>query len=201
MADYLVLPRAGAPAVVVVHDWYGQLTHVRALCDDLASAGFTALAVDLYDGQTAADEAEAERLMEDLDPATAKQQLIQAVRTLRSTEASAPRVSSVSFSMGGQLALRCAQQGLFDAAVSYYAALSPRDAPLPCPVQLHLAEIDDFEPTDLPQQFVDAINDTGGTAQAHTYPGTVHSFANADVQYYESQAAAQAWERTLEFLA
>src|SRR3712207_7468077 len=52
--------RRSSDLVVVVHDWYGQLPHVRALCDDLASAGFTALAVDLYDGATAADEAEAE---------------------------------------------------------------------------------------------------------------------------------------------
>ena len=42
--------RAG---VLVVHDWYGLLPHVRAACDELAAAGLVALALDLYDGRTA----------------------------------------------------------------------------------------------------------------------------------------------------
>jgi dienelactone hydrolase len=33
--------RAG---VLVVHDWYGLLAHVRAACDQLAAAGLVALA-------------------------------------------------------------------------------------------------------------------------------------------------------------
>ena len=48
---YLAEPsRAGRAGVLVVHDWYGLLPHVRAICDELAAAGLVAvalLAVDL----------------------------------------------------------------------------------------------------------------------------------------------------------
>jgi hypothetical protein len=33
-----------AAGVAVVHDWYGQLPHVRASCDELAAAGLAARA-------------------------------------------------------------------------------------------------------------------------------------------------------------
>ena len=71
---------------------------------------------------------------------------------------------------------------------------------MPCPVQLHLAGVVDFEPANLPQQFVDAVRDSGGAAEAHVYDGTEHSFANADVGYFDAAAAALAEDRTLRFL-
>jgi carboxymethylenebutenolidase len=200
VSDYLAAAGRGAPAVVVVHDWYGQLPHVRGLADDLAGAGVTALAVDLYDGASTTAEAEAQRLMDALDGTKARQRLIDAVKTLRSADHAAPRVSAVAFSMGGDLALSAAKAGLFDAVVGYYATALPDDAPLPCPVQLHLAETDDFEPPDLPQQFVAAVVRAGGTAEFHVYEGTQHSFANADAAYYDEAATAQAWYRTRGFL-
>jgi carboxymethylenebutenolidase len=53
---YLAEPSGTVRAgVVVVHDWYGQLPHVRAIADELAAAGLAALAVDLYDGRTTTD--------------------------------------------------------------------------------------------------------------------------------------------------
>jgi dienelactone hydrolase len=37
-------PRAAGAGVLVVHDWYGLLPHVRAAGDELAAAGLVALA-------------------------------------------------------------------------------------------------------------------------------------------------------------
>lgn len=190
----------GAPGVVVVHDWYGLLPHVRGVCDDLVAAGFSALAVDLYDGRWTTDEGEAEQLMDALSGDDARARIAQAVRTLRGSGVMAPRISALAYSMGGQLALDVARKGLFDSVVAFYASGSPADAPLPCPVQLHLADIVDFEPADLPQQFTAAVRAGGMPATDHTYPGTDHSFANADVGCYDAQATAKAWERTVEFL-
>lgn len=200
MPDHLVVAERGAPAVVVVHDWYGLLPHVVTLCDFLAQAGLTAHAVDLYDGRATTDEAEAEQLMDRLDGTAARQRLAAAVRLLRGGDVMAPRISAVSYSMGGTLALDTARAGLFDAVVAYYATGSPQDAPLPCPVQLHLADVVDFDPPDLPQQFITATLLGGGAGEEHTYPGTRHSFANADVAAYDAGAAASAWQRTLVFL-
>ena len=200
MADYLVPAGEGAPGVVVVHDWYGLLPHVRTLCDELAATGFSTVAVDLYDGQSTTDESEAEHLMEALDGAAARLRLAAAVRDLRRSGVMAPRVAAVGFSMGGQLVLGTAAAGLFDMVVAYYASLGPDDGPMPCPMQLHLAGVVDFEPADLPQQFVAAVLGAGGTAEAYEYEGTEHSFANADSAYYSAEAAALAWSRTKAFL-
>lgn len=200
MADHLAVAARGAPAVVVVHDWYGLLPHVRDVCEALAAAGLTAVAVDLYDGGSTTDEDEAAVLMDALDGAAARERLAGAVRDLRRADVLAPRVSALGYSMGGDLALSSATAGLFDAVVAYYATLPPERAPLPCPVQLHLAGAVDFEPPDLPQQFVDATLAVGGAAEAYTYPATAHSFANADVAYHDAGATASAWQRALAFL-
>lgn len=183
-----------------MHDRYGLLPHVVALCESLAEAGLSALAVDLYDGRSTTDEAEADLLMDRLDGAGAREGLTSAVRHLRGAEVMAPRISAVSFSMGGMLVLDMARSGLFDAVVAYYATASPQDAPLPCPVQLHLADVVDFDPADLPQQFITATMLAGGSGEEHTYPGTQHSFANADSAYYDAGATAVAWQRTLAFI-
>ena len=50
------------PSVLVLHDAYGLLSSVRSLTDRFVADGFTALAVDLYDGRTAEDAATAHRL-------------------------------------------------------------------------------------------------------------------------------------------
>jgi dienelactone hydrolase len=42
---YLAEPSGpGRGGVLVVHDWYGLLPHVRTLCDELAAAGLVATA-------------------------------------------------------------------------------------------------------------------------------------------------------------
>lgn len=145
MTDYFVAAGNGAPAVVVAHDWYGLLPHVRALCDGLAQAGLSALAVDFYDGRSTTDEAEAEQLMGELDGAHAKSRLTEAVRNLRRADVMAPRISGIGFGMGAQLVLDTATAGLFDAVVAYDASSTPVQSALPCPVLVHrdgLADVD-----------------------------------------------------------
>jgi Dienelactone hydrolase family len=63
---YLAEPCEGGPGVLLVHDYYGLLPSVREQADALAAAGFVALAPDLYDGRVAADDHQAERLMDEL---------------------------------------------------------------------------------------------------------------------------------------
>ena len=77
---YLARPAAGhGPGVLVLHEAFGLVEHVRDVCDRLARAGFVALAPDLFRGRSA-DNAEqaaelaagrdAERVMRDLAGAT-----------------------------------------------------------------------------------------------------------------------------------
>ena len=80
------------------------------------------------------------------------------------------------------LALLQATTGNVDAAAVYYAALDADDALRACcPVLLHLAETDEFDPPELYDGFVAALRAAGTEVEGHTWPGTEHSFANRDV--------------------
>src|SRR5687767_14273491 len=54
---YLALPAGGPPkkAIVVIHEWWGLNPNIEHWADRLASAGWAALAVDLYSGVVATD--------------------------------------------------------------------------------------------------------------------------------------------------
>ncbi|HEX4908353.1 MAG TPA: dienelactone hydrolase family protein [Actinomycetes bacterium] len=193
-------PRAAAAGVLVVHDWYGLLPHVRAAGDELAAAGLVALAPDLYGGRTAADPAQAEALMEGMDKAAARARLDEAVATLRDRLGDGP-VGVLGWSLGGMFALLQATTGNVDAAAVYYAALDADDAAkIRCPVLLHLAETDEFDPPELYDGFVAALRAAGTEVEVHTWPGTEHSFANRDVALHAPDAAAEAWSITVGFL-
>lgn len=195
VADAAV-PRA---AVVVVHDWYGHLPHLREQCDALAAAGMTALAPDLYDGHLTGDEGEAARLFQDLDLARAHRRLLLCVAHLR--ERGAERVGLLGFSTGGYLALRLAGSAQVQAVVAYYAALvGPERAPIGCPVQLHFAEYDHWESADIPDGFVEWLAECGTPTEVYRYPGARHGFANRTVGVYRPGSAELAWARTTRFL-
>ena len=51
-----------APAVVVVHEWWGLSDHIKDVARRFARAGYIAAAPDLYDGVVTRDEREASRL-------------------------------------------------------------------------------------------------------------------------------------------
>jgi carboxymethylenebutenolidase len=193
-------PRAAGAGVLVVHDWYGLLPHVRAASDELAAAGLVTLAPDLYGGRTATDPAQAEALMEAMDKTAARARLDEAVATLRDRAGGGP-VGVLGWSLGGMFALLQAASGNVDAAAVYYAALDADDAAkIRCPVLLHLAETDEFDPPELYDGFVTALRAAGTEVEVHTWPGTEHSFANRDVALHVPDAAAEAWSITVGFL-
>jgi carboxymethylenebutenolidase len=198
---YLAGPDGPAAAgVLVVHDWYGLLPHVRAACDELATARLVALAPDLYDGRTAADPQQAEALVGQLDRAAARGRLDEAVGMLRTRSGDGP-VGVLGWSLGGMFALVQATTGAIDAAAIYYAALDEDDAArIHCPVLLHLAEEDEFDPPEFYERFVAALRAAGTEVAVHTWPGTEHSFANRDVALHAPDAAANAWSITVQFL-
>jgi carboxymethylenebutenolidase len=193
-------PGGGRAGVLVVHDWYGLLPHVRTVCDELAATGLVAIAPDLYDGRTASDPEQAEALMETLDSAQVRARLDAATADLRQRTGGGP-VGGLGWSMGGFRVLLQATTGAFDAVVAYYAALDEESAAsIHCPVLLHLAEEEEFDPPEFFEAFIAALKAGGTEVEVHTWPGTKHSFANRDVPLHAPAQTDQAWSATVDFL-
>jgi carboxymethylenebutenolidase len=99
---YAAGPEDAGAGVVIVHDWFGVSDLTRESVDRLGKAGFRAVAVDLYDGETPKDHERAEELAGALDPDAAQT----AVGTVLEALAAGDRpVAVVGYSMGARIAL------------------------------------------------------------------------------------------------
>ncbi|MEP6479834.1 MAG: alpha/beta fold hydrolase [Rhodoglobus sp.] len=190
----------GDPVVIVVHDWYGRLPSIEPYATALATHGLRVVVPDFYAGVCTVDAGDAERLMQGLDVGESLALLEDIVQESR--DQGSAKAAVVGFSMGGWLALLHAQAGSADAVVAYYASLGPNDhGVIPCPVQLHFAEVDEWGDGDDPESFVDRLKDHGTPVELFTYLGTQHSFANASIpDRVDTRAAALAFARTATFL-
>ncbi len=190
---------AGAPLVVVLHDWYGRLSPIEHYAQSVAEHGFRVALPDLYDGVATTDASTAERLVGQLAVDRALAALDECIAAAR--REGSRRCALVGFSMGGSLSLEAAARGSADAVVAYYATLAEDHNVLLCPVLLHFAEHDDWEAGSEPEQFLSRLKDHGTPVSAHEYLGTRHSFANAIVPAaFDARAAALAFARTTAFL-
>jgi len=199
---YLSEPASPGPGVVVVHDEYGLLPHVRQRCDWLAESGFVALAVDLFDGRVADTAEQAEVLTGRLDVLRARGLLATAATQLLARPKVRPqRVGAIGFGLGGRLALLTATTGALDALVAFYPILAPADRSLvPCPTLLHLTRGPDGE-DEVTAGFLRDLRSSGTDVTARTWSGAPPGFANADRPGYLERSAGAAWVETAGFLA
>ena len=102
---YLAEPAnpSGAPAIVVIQEWWGINEQIRGVADRLAAAGYLALVPDLYRGKTTVEAEEAHHLMSGLNFGDAASQDIRgAVQYLKTRNI---KVGVTGFCMGGALTL------------------------------------------------------------------------------------------------
>ena len=200
---------AGAPAVVVIQEWWGLNEQIRGVARRLASAGFIALVPDLYRGKSTVEEEEANHLMTGLDFADAASQDIRgAVQYLKGRSA---KVGVTGFCMGGALtllALGAAPE--IDAAVVWYG-LPPLvyidPARIKVPVLGHWAIQDAFFPIASVDQLEEKLGAAGVDFEFHRYLAH-HAFANETAvgpgriaaTQFDAAWAQQAWDRSLRFL-
>jgi carboxymethylenebutenolidase len=196
----LLFGEEGAPLIVLLHDWYGRLPWLEFYAEALARIGFRVSVPDLYDGVATTDAATAEQLFDGLDLRRALAIIDDTIDTER--EAGSARVGLVGFSLGGWIALLHAQGGAAEAVVAYYATVGQdQHGVIPCPVMLHLAEDDEFEPAEQVEAFVGRLKDHGTPVTQWSYLGTQHGFANATAkEALNRDAAALAYARSASFL-
>jgi carboxymethylenebutenolidase len=208
VSGFIARPISGQnrPGLVLVHEWWGLTDTIRDLARRFAEQGYVALAVDLYDGKSTDDPAQARRLMtivnEDQERAFAN--LGAAVAHLKKHPSVAEsRIGSVGWCFGGGWSYQIARNNLgVRASVIYYGPFNPRDdlAQMRAQIIGHFAENDRSIRVDDVRAFQARLNTLGGNHEIYIYPNTTHGFAT-DPQVYDEAAAELAWQRTQEFLS
>ena len=212
---YLATPKgtdaAPGSGVLVLHAWWGLTQPFRQVCDQLAEAGFVALAPDLYRGKTTVSVEEAETLSSALnqEEERVRGDITGALRFLRKHGATSPAdnhgaVGLIGFSMGGAYALATSVEApeQVAAVVLFYATYTGLDFAASQAAYLgHFAENDPFEPPESVAQLERELQAAGKETTFYTYPGATHWFFEPNrPDAYDAAAATLAWERTLAFL-
>lgn len=207
LPGYLAEPDAErAPGIIVIQEWWGLVPHIRSVCDRLASAGFIALAPDLFRGVATTEPDDAAKLMMGLSVASAADDIAAAADYLvRSGRLPGDSVGAMGFCMGGGLALLAPTvTPHIDCTAAFYPAMPwPDYHPAWGNYDGREALINQCE-GDLPStgpdidRYARAIADHGGVAVVETYAGTQHAFFNDDrPEVFDAAASAQAWDRSL----
>ena len=206
---YLAEPAQGAkaPGVVVIQEWWGVGDQIKGVADRLAKAGYRALVPDLYRGKKTLDAKEAEHLMSGLDFGDAAGQDVRgAVQYLK---AGSPKAGVTGFCMGGALTLLAAVNVPEADAFAPWYGFPPLEyvdaAKIRAPLLGHFATEDQFFPIGKVDELEKKLRAANVKFEFHRYQAK-HAFANEEANErklppleYHPQAAAQAWQRTLDF--
>ncbi|MBW4652761.1 MAG: dienelactone hydrolase family protein [Kaiparowitsia implicata GSE-PSE-MK54-09C] len=205
---YVATPPAGSgPGLIVLQEWWGLVPHIKDVVDRFAQEGYVAIAPDLFQGTTTTSPDEAGRLLMALNIEQTATTLQRTVEFLLNHDAvTSHQVGVVGFCMGGQLALLTATvSDRIGAVVNFYGIhpkVSPDFSQLSAPVLGLFAADDTFVTPAAVQQLEAAVQTAGKSMTTHTYPGVTHAFFNdTRPEVYNAEAAADAWQRTLAFLA
>ncbi len=206
-SGYLAIPEGGNGAgIIVIQEWWGLVDHIKEVCDRFASEGFVALAPDLYHGKTTKSPDEAGKLMMAMRIDEAEKDLRAAADYLAIQDSTtSERIGVVGFCMGGALALYTATKNpKIGACVVFYGGhpnVKPDLPNLHAPMLGLYADRDDFVTPDSVRELEGKLKDLGKDVEVKIYPDADHAFFNdARPEVYNAGAAADAWQRTVEFL-
>jgi carboxymethylenebutenolidase len=195
------------PALVVVHEWWGLNDWVKEQASKLADQGYVSLAIDLYRGKVATTPDEAHQIMRGVPEDRAKRDLHAAVEFLKSQpNVKKARIGAIGWCMGGGYALDVAlQEPDLAALVINYGhlatdpeALKKINAPI---LGLFGGQDRGITPDDV-HKFEQQLKQMGKTVEIKIYDDAGHAFENPNnKEGYRAADAADAWKRTVDFLA
>jgi carboxymethylenebutenolidase len=204
---YFAAPASGSgPAVVVIQEWWGLVSHIEDLVDRFAREGFVAIAPDLYHGKTTRSPDEAGKLLMELDAERAGREIAGAGEYLLSRpECSSKTYGVIGFCMGGALAQYAAvKEAKAGAGVSFYGGFKKVALDwdqLRVPLMLIYGGKDQGVPAEQGRALAQQLQDKGKNVELHVYPDADHAFFNdTRPEVYNADASADAWQRTLAFL-
>lgn len=193
---------AEAPAIIIIHEWWGLNPHIQDVAQRYAREGFIAVAVDLYNGVTTKDAQEASNLMSALKPEDGIESLNVVLNALRAK----PEVTGVGvtgFCMGGTFALLLACHAKVEASVPFYGDV-PVDTSLigklSCPLLFIGGEKDPWITVEKMNRLDTALKQYAKPGEVRIYKDADHAFFNdTRPEVYSPSDAADAWQRVIAF--
>ena len=137
-------PKGG---VMVVHEFWGLNDQIKAVAAELASTGYVALAIDLFNGQVASDPTVAQQLMAKVDGGQATETVTAWVDHLYGMKEVNGKVATLGFCFGGGWSLNASLAHPVDATVMYYGLCkqtAEQLKPLKGPLLGHFGNRDTF---------------------------------------------------------
>jgi carboxymethylenebutenolidase len=211
-SGYLAKPDAGTgPGVLVIQEWWGLDSGIKATTERLAAAGFVAMAPDLYHGELAEhDEMDkAAHLMQSMPPDRAGRDMSGAVDYLAGHPAvTSASIGVVGFCMGGMLAFLIAanRPDLVKAVVAFYGFpqgnMEPDWSKLTASVRGHMAEHDDFFAPAAARALESKLREMGKDVTFTIHPGTGHAFMGPHnaLGTLNEPLAEEIWPEVVSFL-
>jgi carboxymethylenebutenolidase len=195
------------PALIVIHEYWGLNDWVKEQASKLSDQGYVVLAIDLYRGKVAATPDVAHELMRGVPEDRAKRDLNAAFEFLASQpDVRKDRIGAIGWCMGGGYALDVALQEPTLAAdvINYGHLATDRDAlkKINAPILGSFGAQDHGITPDDVHNFQQTMQQLGKTVDIKIYDDAGHAFENPNnKEGYRPADAADAWNRTVEFLS
>jgi carboxymethylenebutenolidase len=191
------------PAVVVIHENRGLTPHIEDVVRRAAVAGFMAIGPDALTslgGYPGTDEAGAE-MQRKLEQPKMMADFLATARYVKGRPDSTGRLGAVGFCFGGGVVNNMAVQLGPDlhASVPFYGG-QPRAEDVPkikAALLIQYAQDDERINAGWPA-YEAALKANRVSYQQFTYPGTQHGFHNHTTPRFSKDAAALAWQRTVD---
>ncbi|UQA59953.1 dienelactone hydrolase family protein [Polyangium aurulentum] len=210
---YLARPAAvAAPAIVVLHEVFGVNVDLRATCDELAAAGFIAICPELFwrqgeshvdlSVQSQPDWEKGLALYKAFDIDAGVRDVEATIAAARPLTGAVGRVGVMGFCLGGLLTFLAAARTRVDAAVAFHGGRTEEflgeTADIDGPLQMHLAEEDEFIPKKAQREIAAAL--AGNPKfEVFSYPGCRHAFSRHGGMHFNAEAARLSRARTFAF--
>jgi len=214
MRLYVGVPEGTSPfpAIVVIQHQGGVDDFTQEMTQRLASAGYVAVAPELYhrDGPNCQDDGPTRRArLLDVNVIKDVNATVDFLKAHRSVDGE--RLGIIGFCMGGRVVyLMAAANPSFKVGAAYYggnimvpwgAGPSPfdRTAEIHCPL-IGLFGEEDANPSPADMRKLDAeLTRLGKAHEFHSYPGAGHAFMNRRGERYQADADRDSWPKTLAF--
>ena len=199
---------APAPAVLLLHEWWGLNEQMTATAQRFAREGFVTLAPNLYSRQgykVTQDPAEAGTLMESVSSQLILRDLNAGIAWLRQQPFVDPlKVAIVGYSMGGMFALMMAGHNSDLKAAACFCGKTPPVETFRyflCPILFVHAGKDGWVTRQEVDRLKEGLAQQGKPGEVVIYPDADHAFYNERrPEVYREPDARDAWQRTVAFL-